>query len=247
MFDDNFCNFCKKPKCGECKCKHKSPCSDPCGAPLRVLSIKPVPNKPGFLRFNLDGSSQEFDFRDVVAQTETNTQLRLDSVNRLLRYYAEDGVHNITASQLGGILHLGDLGDVDVTGAKNSSLLFYERTSECGTGCDNRTNMWKAFDSTKRYATSLTSLLGFDDDGSPVSLAPPTSSSANQFYSLSWSADNKLSYTQPVEVSVPSVGTDGFSQLLFVNPQTRQLESLRVKVAIDNEGNVTFKTRGEED
>lgn len=249
MFDDNYCNFCKQPRCGSCgcrdKCGHPKPSCDPCGAPLRVLSVKPVPGKPGFIRFNLDGQSQVFDFSDIVAQTETNTQLRVDSVARVLRYYAESGANNITASQLGRILHLGDLGDVDVSDAKNSSLLFYERQSECGVGCDDRTNTWRAFNPLERYAdasTPLVSLLGFDKDSAPRALAPPAHT--DQFYSLSWGSDNKLSYTQPVEVSAPSVASDGYSQLLFVNPTTRQLESLKVKVVIDNEGNVTFKTQG---
>lgn len=230
------CNLCNRPQ-NECCC---SGC-DPCGKPLRVLSIQPVPNQPGRVRFNLDGGSVNFDFADIVAQTETDTFLRVDRASRVLKYLAEGHTNNITASQLGSILHLGDLGDIDTGDVAQNSLLTYQRNSECGQGCDEISNKWVAFNASEHLEDALNTVFGFDDSDAPKTLQAPTHT--NQFYSLAWRGSDKLGYTQPVEVSVPSVDSNGYSQLLFANPTTKQIESLKVQVTIDNEGNVSFKTQ----
>lgn len=231
----NDCN--RKPKCG---CKPK--CKDQCGCPLRVLSVQTVTDKPGVVKFNLDGHTQFFDFSDVVAATETDTFLRVDSVSRTLKYLAEGHTNNITAKQLGDMLHLTDLGDVNDNGVAQNSLLVYQRNSDCGKGCDTIQNEWVAWNASERLDDSAKTIMGFDDTDFPVAIQPPAHT--DQFYSLMWRAGDKVGYTQPVEVSVPSVDSNGFSQLLFVNPSTKQLESLKVKVTIDNQGNVTFNTQG---
>lgn len=232
----NDCNC--KPKCCE-PCKR---CPDPCGCPMRVLSIQPITEKPGTVRFNLDGGSVLFDFSDIVALTETDTFLRVDSVARQLKYLAEGHTNNIDAKSLGGILRLSDIGDVNTHGVAQNSLLTYQRNSECGTGCDEVSNEWVAFNASENLSDSAKTLFGFDDTDAPLALQPPVHT--DQFYSLMWRGADKIGYTQPVEVAVPSVDSNGYSQLLFANPTTKQLEVLKVKVTIDNQGNVTFKTQG---
>lgn len=226
-----------KPKC----CNTCKKCPDPCGCPLRVLSIKAVPEKPGVMKFNLDGHTQFFDFSDIVAATETDTFLRVDSVGRQLRYLAENHTNNISARQLGSILHLADIGDVNTGDVTQNSMLVYQKNSECGKGCDEISNQWVAWNASEHLGDSAQTLYGFDSDDSPVALRPPIHT--DQYYSLMWRGGDKVGYTQPVEVSAPSVDANGFSQLMFVNPTTRQLETLKVKVTIDNQGNVTFKTQ----
>lgn len=234
---------CNKKSCDPCNscdpCKKQ--CPDPCGCPKRTFSVEKVTNRPGFIKINIDGQTQFFDVRDITKDTETDTFLRADSVARLLRYFAEGHVNNITARQLGSILHLADIGDIDVGDVAQSSLLTYQKNSECGQGCDEISNKWVAFNASEHLEDALSTVFGFDDSDAPKALEAPAHTS--QYYSLMWRGGNKVGYTQPVEVSVPSVDTDGYSQLLFMNPTTKQIESLKVRVTIDNQGNVTLKTQ----
>lgn len=227
--------------CNECDpCKKR--CGDPCGCPLRVLSICEIPDRPGVVEFNLDGKTVEYDFSGLVARVETDTHLRADSVHRVLKYSAERHVNNITAKQLGSILHIADIGDVDITGVTDNSLFVYQKKSDCGRGCDGIDNSWIAWNSDEHLESSGETLMVFDEDNAPKALQPPTHT--DQFYSLMWRAGDKIGYTQPVEVSAPSTDANGFSYLMFVNPTTKQLESLKVAVTIDGSGNVTFNTNG---
>ena len=199
-------------------------------------------DRPGVAKYNLDGHTEFFDFSDIVAATETDTFLRIDKVARALKYLAEGHTNNISAKDLGSILHLGDLGDVDMGEVEQNSLLVYQKNSDCGQGCDEISNQWIAWNATDNLEDSAQTLMGFNENDSPVAIQPPVHT--DQYYMLGWRGANKLGYSQPAEVSAPSVDTDGYSQLLFMNPTTKQLESLKVKVTIDNQGNVTFKTQG---
>lgn len=229
MTDNCNCNSC----CDKPKCK------DPCGCPQRVLSIETLTDRPGYIKFNLDGGTVLYDFSDVVAETETDTFLRVDQVARVLKYLAEGHTNNIPASQLGSILHIADIGDVNAGKVTDNSLFVYRKNSECGTNCGSIQNQWTAFSALDHYEDSADSYLAFDNTGAPRALAPPDHT--NQYYQLSWRGNSKAGYTQPIEVSVPSIDSDGYSRLLFVHPSTKQLETFKVKVSIDNQGNVTFK------
>lgn len=229
----NCCNpnpCCDKPKCG-----------NPCGCPNKVLSIETLTDRPGFVRFNLDGGSVLYDFSDVVAETETDTFLRVDPKARVLRYLAEGHINNIPARQLGSILHIADIGDVNPGKVTDNSLFIYQKNSECGTGCDGIQNQWVAWNANDHVENNIHTVMGFDKDGVPKALDTPQHS--DQYYSLMWRGANKAGYTQPAEVSVPS--TDGtYAHLVFEHPRTHQFEALPVIVSIDNQGNVTFKTQG---
>lgn len=227
------CNPCGKPKCG----------CDPCGEPLRVLSVEAMPDSPGVVKFNLDGHTQLFDFSEIVAETETDTFLRIDQTARLLKYLAEGHTNNITAKELGSIIHLGDLGDVDMGAVEQNSLLFYQKNSECGQGCDEITQQWIAWNATDNLSDDAQTLMGFSENDTPVAIQPPIHNTG-QYYLLSWRAGDKAGYTQPVDVSVPTVDSNGKTRLLFENPNTKQIEALPVIVTIDGSGNVTFKTQG---
>lgn len=184
----------------------------------------------------------DFDFSSLVAVAETDTTLRVDTVHRVLKYNAERHTNNISASQLGSIFHLADIGDVDITGVTQNSLLAYQKNSDCGQGCDGIENSWYAFNSDEHLVDSANTVMVFDDTNAPKALGTPVHT--DQFYALMWRAGDKVGYTQPVEISVPSVDSNGFSHLLFENPTTKQLETLKVRVSIDNSGNVTFNTQG---
>lgn len=191
------------------------------------------------VRFNLDGHSQLFDFSEIVAATETDTFLRIDQTARLLKYIAEGHTNNISARDLGSILHLGDLGDVNMGDVEQNSLLYFQKTSDCGQGCDEVTQQWRAFSALDFLADEAHTIMGFDADGKPLALQPPVHT--DQYYLAGWRAGDKFGYTQPAEVSVPSTDTDGRSHLLFQNPTTKQIEALPVYVTIED-GLVTIRT-----
>ena len=233
MLDRNCCN--PDPCCGKPKC------ADPCGCPKRVLSVEAT-DAPGVVKFNLDGHTTLLDFSDVVKDTETDTFLRVDQVARLLKYIAEGHVNNIRAQELGSILHLADIGDINTEEVTQNSLLVYKKESDCGQGCDQVSNNWIAWNATEHLEDSAEKLMGFDETDSPVAIEPPLHT--GQYYSLMWRAGDKIGYRQPTQVSAPSADESGYSHLLFENPTTHELETLPVKVTVAQDGTVTLKTQG---
>lgn len=228
------CNSCcDKPKCG-----------NPCGCPLKVLSVETMTDKPGYVKFNLDGGTVMFDFSEVVAETETDTFLRVDATARVLKYLAEGHINNIPASQLGSILHIADIGDVDISGVTDNSLFVYQKNSDCGKGCDGIDNSWIAWnaDDPNHLTNGGESVMVFDDNSAPKSLMSPAHT--EQFYLAGWRAGNKFGYMQPTQVTRPTTDSDGYTNLLFESPITRELEVMPVKVTVAGDGTVTFKTRG---
>lgn len=201
-----------------------------------------MPDEPGIVKFNLDGHTVFFDFSDVVAHTETDTFLRVDGVARTLKYLAEGHTNNITAKDLGSILHLGDLGDVDMGAVEQNSLLFYQKNSDCGQGCDEISNQWVAWNATENLVDEAKTIMGFSDSDTPVAIQPPIKS--NEYHLAGWRGGNKFGYMQPKSVVTPTAGTDGKTHLLFENPETHELEALPVTVTIAGDGTITLKTQG---
>ena len=202
-------------------------------------------DKPGYVKFNLDGGTVLFDFSDIVAETETDTFLRIDSTARVLKYLAEGHINNIPASQLGSILHIADIGDVDISGVTDNSLFVYQKNSDCGKGCDGIDNSWIAWNASdpNHLTNSGEAVMVFDESDAPKALLTPPHT--DQFYLAGWRAGNKFGYMEhPTPVVYPSIGTDGYSNLLFENPTSHELETLPVKVTIAGDGTVTLKARG---
>lgn len=224
-----------------CRNKTRCGCEDPCGCPLRVLSIEQIDtSRPGLLRFNLDGGSVEYDFADLIASTETDTFLRIDQTARTLKYLAEGHTNNIPASQLGSILHLADIGDINVKDVTQNSLLVYQKNSECATSCGSVQNQWIAWNSDEQLVEKVNTIMGFDDDEFPRAIEPPEA--ANQYSLFMWRGANKAGYTHPAELSgAPSTDDSGKSHLLFENPRTHEIEALPVYVSIVD-GLVTIRT-----
>ena len=216
----NLCGGCGK--CGQCqpKCGCESKCPKPCGCPESILSIEADSTRPAFLRFNLGGRSVWYDFTSVVKNAETCTKLKADVVSRELIYDAECGRQTISARQLGSILHLADIGDVDETTFKDNAILVYKKDAHCGENCDGK-NGWVAQNPTEAGDNSLDYIMGSDIEGEVKSLMPPANT--NQFYTLSWAGKDKASWVQPKEVSTPPVDGDGFSYRLYLDPTTKEI------------------------
>ena len=236
-------NDCNCNRCDPCGNKR---CADPCGCPMRVLSVMADPDNPGVVKFNLDGHTEFFDFSEIVAHTETDTFLRIDGVARSLKYLAEGHTNNISAKDLGSILHLGDLGDVDMGSVEQNSLLFYQKNSDCGQGCDEISNQWIAWNATENLEDAAQTIMGFDENDAPVAIQPPMTT--DKYHIFGWRASDKAGYMQPKQLSTgaePS-SKDNYAHLLFENPNTHELEAMPVIVEIDGTtGVITLKTRSE--
>lgn len=190
--------------CGECqpKCKCEDKCPKRCGCPESILSIEADSEDPAYLRFNLGGRSVWYDFGPVVKAAETCTHLSTDLTSRSLIYDAECGRETISARQLGAILHLGDIGDVDASTIKDNAILVYRKEADCGENCDGK-NGWIGIDPSEESDDDLDYILGSDEDGKVKSLQPPAAT--NKTHYLTWEANGKAKWVQIKEAAVAPV------------------------------------------
>lgn len=205
--------------CNSCSCK-KDCCDKPCACPGDIPSIEADSTNPTRLRFNFGGRSLWYDFDSVVKAGETSTSLYADLTSRELVYNAEKLRNTISATSLGGILHLADIGDVDATTIKNNAILVYRKDADCSENCEGK-NGWIGLDPSEAGESSLDYIMGSDSDGAVQSLMPPANTS--QFYQLSWAGQNKVSWTQPTVAASAPVDGDGKVWRLYVDPTTREL------------------------
>lgn len=205
------CDKCNKP------CKT---CGNPCGCAEPVLSIEAMADDPATLRFNVNGKSVWYDFEPVVKAAETCTSFNIDAVNRTLNYHGECADQSISAKDLGSILHLGDLGDVDETTIGDNGILNYRKDPDCPEGCEGTGDGWVSSNPIEVSGTSLDYILGSDADGKMKSLMPPTDTTT--FSYLAFAAQNKVKWVKPTIVSTPPA-KDGKVWRLYVDPNTYEI------------------------
>lgn len=202
-------------------------CKDPCGCPIPALGIDQVPGTNATFRYNLGGKSMFVDYTSAIQMGQTDTTLRADAVKRLLIYNAERHTDTISAKTLGSILHLADIGDVNISNVGNNSLLVYQKDSNCGEGCKGVNNSWVGWNANDHLVNSLNTVMGFDENEAPQALNHPTNT--DQYYFAGWNAQNKFGYFQAVEVSTPPVDSEGYSYQLYIDPRTKQLVYVKKK------------------
>lgn len=219
---NELCNNCHNP-CVECRCGKK--CKNTCGCSEPVFSIEAMPDDPSLLRFNVNGKSVWYDFEPVVADAQTCTTLTVDVVNRVLNYHGECGDYTISANELGNILHLADIGDVDANSIDEYGILNYRKDSNCGEGCEGISNGWVSTNPVDVAGESLDYILGADSKGALKSLLPPTNS--NKFAYLTWAAQDKAMWKTPTEVAVVPQ-KDGYKYPLYLDPNTGEIVVVKV-------------------
>lgn len=207
--DNSNCN-----QCHQCR-------KDPCGCPEPVFSVESMPDDPAALQFNVNGKSVWYDFTPVVKEAETATTVNIDTIGRTLNHHGEKSDQTISAKELGSILHLADLGDVDANTIEDNGILNYRKEADCGEGCEGINNGWVSTSPVDVGTTSLTYLLGSDADGLMQSLMPPTS--PNKFSYLTWAAQGKVKWTTPTVVSTPPKDSNNKVWRLYVDPSTGEL------------------------
>lgn len=202
-------------------CNKCNKCENPCGCAEPVLSVEAMPDDPTILRFNVNGKSVWYDFEPVVKAGETCTTLNVDSVNRTLNYHGECSDQTISAKEIGSILHLGDLGDVDADTIKDNGILNYRKNGDCGEGCEGIGDGWVSSNPIEVGGDSLDYILGADADGKMKSLIPPTDTTT--FSYLAWAAQNKAKWVKPTIASTAPTDTSGKVWRLYVDPNTYEL------------------------
>lgn len=209
--------------CGQCqpKCGCEKKCPKRCGCPESILSIEADSEDPAYLRFNLGGRSVWYDFTPVVKAAETCTHLSTDLTSRSLIYDGECGRETISARQLGSILHLGDIGDVDASTIKDNAILVYRKDADCGENCDGK-NGWVGIDPSEESDDELDYILGSDEDGKVKSLQPPAAPNKTNY--LEWEANGKAKWaTIPIRFSPPTDSTTGQVARLYLDPDTFEI------------------------
>ncbi len=202
-----------------CNCNNKCK-SEPCGCAEPVFSIEAMADDPTILRFNVNGKSVWYDFEPVVKAGETCTTLNVDAVNRTLNYHGECGDQTISGKELGSILHLGDLGDVNADTIEENGILNYRKDTDCGEGCDGIADGWVSTNPISVGQTSLEYILGTDADGKMISLMPPTDT--NSFSYLAWQGASKAGWAKPTQVAaIPNDGT--YEYPLYLDPSSGEI------------------------
>ena len=207
--------------CGHCDSCQKKTCKNPCGCAEPVFSVEAMPDDPTVLRFNVNGKSVWYDFTSVVKAAETCTTLSVDSVARTLNYLGECQENTIAARELGAILHLSDLADVDANSIENYGILNYQTSADCGDGCEGVSNGWVASNPVDLGTTSLDYILGANKDGKLQSLMAPTDTTS--FSYLAWAAQGKAKWVKPTVVSTIPTDTSGAKYPLYLDPSTGEI------------------------
>lgn len=201
-------------------CDKCNKCEEPCGCAEPIFSLEAMPDDPDLLRFNVNGKSIWYDFESVTKAGETCTTINANAVGRALEYHGECSDQTISAKELGSILHLGDIGDVDADTITDNGILNYRKTGDCPEGCDGTGDGWVSSNPIDVGATSLEYILGSDSDGKMMSLMPPTDT--NSFSYLAWAAQNKAKWVKPTEVTViPDDGT--YRYPLYLDPHNGEI------------------------
>lgn len=126
------CDICRKPDCcGDC-------CSAPCPKPC-LSSIEVDPYDPQ--TWWVDGNKVR-----IPKIAETCTSLSTDVANATLNYHGECGETKITGRQLGQIINLNDLRDVEAEHPDSCSLLAWNPHCDyCAEGCEKIGAAWEPY------------------------------------------------------------------------------------------------------
>lgn len=178
---------------------------------------------PAWLRYNFGGKSVDYDYTSLVKFAETDTSVRLDIPNRTFIVNAEKHTDSFTAAEIGSIMHIADIGDVDISGVMNNSLFVYKKDSDCGEGCEGINNSWTAWNSNDdaNLVESFSTVMGFDANGNPKALNRPNDTT--KYYQLTWAGANKVKWTTPTVVANAPVDSDNKKWAVYVDPQTMAL------------------------
>lgn len=131
--------------CNECN----NPCKEPCGGRCKPakygcdFQILANPFDESIWNVTICGATTRV---KIPKLNETDTKLSTSYNSKSLIYNAEKHTDVITGDQLGSIINLGELRDVDVANADSCDLfVFHPTCSECGDGCKPKAAKWTRY------------------------------------------------------------------------------------------------------
>lgn len=154
---------------------------------------------------------------------ETDTILSIDTPNAVLNYKGEKHTDQITGSQLGGIININDLRDVDLDYDFDAMCaeFIYHKFGECGDGCKSLEDAWNLFSIDQEGAKQdgIRYVRGANAYGCPVFLDTP--SNQLQYWYAGWRPNGQFGYYQPAPVDkLPTI--DGDPIIVSQDPNTKQ-------------------------
>lgn len=209
-----FSNRCPKD-CNECKhgCR---PAEYDCG----MFDLQVDPFDPTKWHFVIHGMTYTV---NAPGWNETDTTLSINYPNATLNYKAEKHNDIITGSQLGDIINLEDLRDVDFdsTIPGNCYELIFHKFTECGEGCRSAADRWQNWNVNDEGAKqkSIHYVRGANEDGCPIYLDEPAATDQYWFGMWDPTSENGFTYVQPVEAELPK-NANGDPIVMSTDPTT---------------------------
>lgn len=146
----NKCNSCGLDPCG-CGCK---PARYGCD-----FDINANPFDPSIWNVTINGATTRV---KIPKMNETDTKLSTSFSSASLKYNAEKHTDVITGSQLGSLINLEDLRDVDAKNPDSFDIItFHPFCDECGDGCTPKDARWTKY----HIPDDSSNVLEADEDG----------------------------------------------------------------------------------
>lgn len=155
---------------------------------------------------------------------ETDTTLSTDYSTATLTYSGERHTDQVTGGQLGSLINLPDLRDVDIDYDFNAMCaeFIYHKFGECGDGCMSQEDAWNLFSIDREGAlqNQIRYVRGANAYGCPVFLDVPTNT--NQYWYAGWRPNGQFGYYQAA--NVPELPKDAAGNYIVMgqDPNTKQ-------------------------
>ena len=201
------CDGCRPSRYGDCSFEIQS---DPFDAHKWVVTV--------------GGKSHRIRIPDIA---EKDTRLSLNTSAAELVYDAEKHRDTITGQQLGAIIELGDLRDVEFNPAFEGTCaeLMYHKYADCGEGCTSPADKWSGFNIFSNGARKdyIRYPRGANVYGCPEYLEVPEN--LDEFYFAGWKRDGEhkeFGYYQAEPVETLPKDENGDFLVMSVNPTNKK-------------------------
>ena len=234
----NSCNCNPCNPCGDCKkcCPARYDCS---------FNIEASPYDPSTWMVTIGGMMHKV---KVPGFNETDTTLSTNYTNSTLIYNAERHTDTITGEQLGGIINLDYLRNVDIDEDLDGHCyeLVFRKYAECGEGCKSALDKWTNFNINSEGAlrNGIQYVRGANQYGCPVYLDEPPRT--DEYWWGMWRPDDtgygvEFGYIQPEYVD--SLPTDEHGNTLVLSQDENGKPVIGPIAASLCSGAVQFTTR----
>lgn len=163
-------------------------------------------------------------YDDKCSFQETDTTLSTDYSTATLNYSAERHVDQITGEQLGSLIALPNLRDVNIDYDFDAMCaeFIYHKYGECGDGCMSQEDAWSLFsiDQDGALQNQIRYVRGANTYGCPVFLDVP--SNPDEYWYAGWRPNGQFGYYQAQEVPELPKDEDGDYLVVSQDPSTKQ-------------------------